>query len=327
MGQDFALLIRAATHEGGGLGADDACELFAAMLAGAVGPHALSETFAVWRNRRTSLAETMGFMRALNAHAARLERPSEGPRPVILPACHGTRRQANLTALVALLLQRYEIPVLVHDVGSANAASANAVADTVADAPREHPITTADVLWELGIEPAVNIADAQARLRHDRIAYVPSVLLAPGLARLRASIAQDSWPTFAHAIGRLVDPFGGDGYRVIGAASAADLAALREFLPASGADALLFEGTEGEPFADPRRQARFEHLAAGVVTPCAEADAEVIGREFSLPVASDAVTTAAWIASVLAGTEPVPPSILAQLGCCLAGARRRRGTN
>ncbi len=109
---------------------------------------------------------------------------------------------------------------------------------------------------------------------------------------------------------------------MIGAPSVADLAAVREFLLASRTDALLFLGTEGEPYADPHRQTRLEHVAAGVVTLCADAEDESIEAEPSLPAASDAATIAGWIANVLAGALPVPPPLVMQLGCCLAGARR-----
>ena len=191
------------------------------------------------------------------------------------------------------------------------------------DGPTGHRVTTADVLCELGIEPATSLADVQTRLRHGKVAYSPVALLAQGLGRLLAAPTRDSLPTIAHLLALLIDPFAGDGYRVIGAPSAVDLAALGEFLLASRADALLFLGTEGEPFADPRRQSRLEHVAAGVVTTCADADGEGPEREPSLPASPDAPATAAWIANVLAGTEPVPPPLVTQLGCCLAGARRR----
>jgi anthranilate phosphoribosyltransferase len=240
----------------------------------------------------------------------------------LLPAYHGTRQQANLTALVALLLKRYEIPVLVHGPGRIRVAvtGGERSADAAPDDVSAGLVRTADVLWELGIEPAASLTDAQARLRHDGIAYVSSTVLTPGLARLFAS--PHSLPTFAHSIALLIDPFGGGGYRVIGAASADELAAMRAFVLASRTDALLFEGTEGEPFADPRRQTRLEHVSGGVVTLCADIEADGIDREPPLPAASDAAATATWIANVLAGTEPVPPPIIMQLGCCLAGARR-----
>ena len=164
-------------------------------------------------------------MRALDAHTARLEDPSEGPRPVLLPTYHGTWRHANLTALVALLLQRYEIPVLVHGLGRVDVGSGRRRSRRRCGAgdASQRPVMTADVLWELGVEPATSLADAQARLRYDNIAYVPSALLAPGLARLFTPPTRDSLPTVAHSVALLIDPFGGDGYRVIGAASAHDM--------------------------------------------------------------------------------------------------------
>jgi len=322
MPPDNELLIRAAARDGGGLGTEEAGVLFAAMLAGEVAPHELSRILAAWRGRRASLAEVTGFVRALDAHTGRLEKPHDGPRPVLLPAYHGTLRQANLTALVALLLKRYEIPVLVHGLGGAGAAVAGSGRGAGPDDASASLVNTADVLWELGIEPAASLADAQARLRHDGIAFVPSEVLAPGLARLCAGTPRDSLPTIAQSVAMLMDPFGGDGYRVIGTASADDLAVIREFLLVSRTDALLFEGAEGEPFADPRRQTPLEHVAAGSATLCADAEAHDVNREPSLPAAPDAASTATWIANVLAGSEPVPPPIIAQLGCCLAGARR-----
>lgn len=311
-----ARLISVAASEGPELGTDDACALFAAMLAGEIAARELSAILAAWQGKRASLAAVTGFVQALDACTLRLERPTEGPRPVLLPAYCGTRRQPNLSALVALLLQRYETPVLVHGPDRADAATRDA-ANAAPDGAIASSVTTADVLWELGVERAANLADAQARLRHDGIAYVPSDVLAPGLAPLLASPS-----TIVQAIAMLIDPFAGHGYRVIGAASAADLVVLREFLQSSRTDALLFPGTEGEPFANPHSQTRLEDVAGGAVSVCAEAEADRIGRELSLPAASDAATTAAWITNVLAGTEPVPPSIIVQLGCCLAGARR-----
>jgi anthranilate phosphoribosyltransferase len=323
MAPDNALLVKAATREGGELGAEDACALFAAMLAGEVAAPELSAILAAWEDRRASLAEIIGFMRALDAHTGRLEVSREGPRSVVLPAARGTLRRANLTALLALLLKRYETPVLVHGLDGMDAAPGGgerraAVPPRGANAG---PVTTAQVLWELGIEPAASLADAQARLRHDGIAYVPLAVLAPGLARLLAT-PRPSPPAIARMVAMLIDPFAGDGYRVIGAAPADDLAAIREFLLAARTDALLFPGTEGEPFADPRGRAPLEHVARGVAASCVDVEAEESGHEASLPEATDPVTTAAWIARVLAGTEPVPPPIIAQLGCCLAGARR-----
>ena len=302
-------------------GVEEACRVFAAMLALEVAPRELATFLAAWRGRRAALAETTGFMRALDAHVGRLEMPRDRPRPVLLPAYHGARRQSNLTALVALLLQRYGGSVLVHGHSGADA-TPSAGDEAAANGIDIGGVTTADVLWELGIEPAASLADAQARLVHDRIAYVPAAVLAPGLVRLLAPPAPLSRWTPGFALAKLIDPFGGDGFRVVGVSPSDDSAAMREFLIASRGDALFFPGAEGEPFADPRDPPQLEHVAAGVATPCADAETGAGAGETALPEALDAPGIAAWIARVLAGSEAVPAPIIAQLACCLNGARR-----
>lgn len=323
MPPDSALLSRAAARDGVELGADDARALFAAMLAGEVAPRELSAILAAWRDRRVSRGEISGFVRALDAHAGRLEAPPDGPRTVVLATAQGTLRQANLTALLALLLKRYETPVLVHGAGGLPATTTSGEGPIAArGGALAGPVTTAQVLWELGIEAAASLADAQSRLRHDGIVYLPWAVLAPGLARLQELSPRQALPAIARVPATLIDPFAGDGFRVIGAAGADDLAAAREFLLASRTDGLLFPGTEGEPFPDPRGHTPLEHVTRGVATLCSDAEVGGGGKPPSLPGTIDPVSTATWIESVLAGSEPVPPSIVVQLGCCLAGARR-----
>ena len=85
---------------------------------------------------------------------------------------------------------------------------------------------------------------------------------------------------------------------------------------------LLLLGTEGEPFANPRRQVQIETFADGVGTVCADTETCSVTRLPVLPAAIDARTAAAWITQALAGSTPVPAPIIAQLACCLQGTRR-----
>ena len=241
-------------------------------------------------------AEIIGFMREVDAHVGRLAAPRDRPRPVVLPSYGGARRQPNLTPLLALLLNRYGVPVLIHGVAGADPARAG--------------VTTAEILLELGIEPSATLADAQTRLDYDSVAYVPDAVLAPGLA------------SFTERFARLIDPFGGDGYRVIGVAQADDLPPMRELLAAAHANALLLCGVEGEPVADPRRQPLIEKFENGARSTCADPETDAPAMPPRLPAAIDAATTAAWIDRALSGEEPVPDPIVTQLGCCLEGARR-----
>lgn len=263
----------------------------------------------------TALADEIDFLRALDARAGRLEMPRDRPRPVLLPSYCGTRTQPNLTALVALLLRRYGVPVLVHGPKAGSETTFSEAGKVVSD-----PTFTADVLWELGIEPAGSRTDAREHLLHDGIAYVPIEVLVPGFAQrvatCEATLGRSLLPTLA----ALFDPFGGDGFRVIGAVGEEELAATRAWLIATRGDALLFRGVEGEPFADPRRQPRLEHVASGAASVCV--DAEGPAKEPALPSALDASSIAAWITQAMAGSVPLPPPIVAELGCCLNGARR-----
>jgi anthranilate phosphoribosyltransferase len=264
-----------------------------------------------------ALADEVGFLRAPDADGAPLEMPRDRPRPVLLPSYRGTRAHPNLTALVALLLRRYGVPVLVHGP-RAGIAPAGATAGTGGP----DPTRTAEVLWELGIEPAGSRADARERLLHDGIAYAPVDVLAPGFAQRVAAREGALGRPLLPVLATLLDPFAGDGFRVIGAEGADEIAAVRSWLIATRGDALLFHGCEGEPFPDPNRQPRVEHVSAGAATVCADADAPGAAPAALLPDTLDAPGVAAWIARALAGSVPLPPPIVAELGCCLNGARR-----
>lgn len=269
------------------------------------------------------LSEASAFLQTPEAGTVRLEMPQERPRPVVLPAWRATRFEPGLVAPLALLLQRYGVPVLMHGPAAKTATGASDTTSSDHGARLCDPVSTAAVLWELGIEPATSSADAQARLLHDGLVYVPIDVLAPGVVAFVARRAQSRGRELLPLVAALVDPFGGDGFRVIGAASAADLALIRAHLVAARGDALLFCDAQGEPFAGPHRQPRLEHIAAGVASVCVEADAADSVSAPSLPTAMEAATTAAWITQALAGSVPLPPPIVALLGCCLNGARRQ----
>lgn len=259
-----------------------------------------------------SLGAALEFARALDDATGRIDSPADRPRPVVLPCYAGTRRQRNLTALFALLLRRFGVPVIVHGPDDATAASSRAGG---------RPVATIDILRELAIEPAASLAEARTRLARDRLAVVTVQVLAPRFAAmLAAQRGREGAPTLG-AMARLLDPCVGDAYRVIGVARAEELPPMRALLAATHADAMLLVGAEGEPFADPAAQPVIEQVARGVATRCAEAEAAASGGE-PLAAASDAGSTAAWISRALAGEEPVPAPIVVQLACCLHGAQR-----
>ncbi|RTL01673.1 MAG: DNA-binding protein YbiB, partial [Neisseriaceae bacterium] len=92
----------------------EAYELFGAILDGGVPDLELGAILIALRVKSEAEDELRGFYRAADERLIRLDKPSGRLTPVVIPSYNGARHQANLTALLALLLQRFHIPVLIH---------------------------------------------------------------------------------------------------------------------------------------------------------------------------------------------------------------------
>jgi len=326
MGTDYAPWIREigrGSHGARSLGREDARALMAAMLAGEVPDLELGAILIAMRLKGESLDETLGFLDALAPSVAALDAPPERPRPVVLPSYNGARRGANLTPLLALLLARYGVPVLVHGLAGGEdsyAGDDDAPGDPAASYGR---VTSASILWELGVAPSPTHVDAMHRLRRGGVAYLPVEVLSPGLARLLDLRTRVGLRSAAHSLAKLVDPFGGCSVRVVSVSHPDYLVRMREVLEATGADAMLMRGTEGEPYANPKRQPRLEIYAHGRPVRVVEPEEGTLATLPSLPASSDAVTTAHWTAEALAGAHALPAPIVVQLSCLLEAALDR----
>ena len=289
--------------DGADLSEHDAQLLFGAMLDGGVPELELGALLLALRMKPAALSELAGFAGALNERLFRLAAPPAKAIPVVLPSYGGARDQPNLLPLLALLLQRFGVPVLVHGMlhGEGNVASAY-------------------VFRELGVMPCANLAQAQDVLAKTGLAFVPAAVLAPGLAELLALRGRLGVRTVAHAVARMLDPFESDSLRVVGVARESKLDLKREFLLASGAHALLLLGAQGEPYADPVNRPRIEHLYEGNAEVLFEAETATLKKIATLPETTDAASTAAWIRRALAGETPVPLPLVNQLATCLYAA-------
>ncbi len=295
--------------------------LFAAMLDGEVPDLERGAILVAMRIKGESLAESLGFLDALGARAARVAAPGDRPRPVVLASYNGARRGPNLTPLVALLLARYGVPVLVHGLAGAGSLDAGGGDDDAPDDASYGRVTSARILNELGVPPSPTVIDAEARLRRSGVAYLPTSVLSPGLARLLATRERLGVRSSAHNVVKLLDPFGGAAVRVVSVSHPDYLDRMREVLAATAADAMLLRGTEGEPFANPKRCPRIELFLRGELARCTEAEEGAIEAVPALPDGSDAQATAEWIGEALAGSQAVPAPIVQQLGCLLEAAR------
>ena len=278
----------------------EAYELFGAILDGGVPDLELGAILIALRVKSEAEDELRGFYRAADERLIRLDKPSGRLTPVVIPSYNGARHQANLTALLALLLQRFHIPVLIHGPLEGMGRTG-----------------TATILRELGILPAVTLAKAQEAMRRDGLAFVPTQVVAPGLANLLSMRQRLGVRNSGHTLIKMIDPFAGDSVRLVSVSHPDYLQKMRDFFTGSDANVLLLRGTEGEAFANPKRRPQLELMKDGRHDILFEAEVGPIATLPKLPEAIDAHTTANWIRAALTGQAPLPTPLVNQLACCL----------
>lgn len=282
---------------------ENAQQLYAAMLDGGVPELELGAILLGLRVKGESLEEMLGFIEALDQRTTQLDLPHGRVRPVVLPSYNGARKEANLTPLLALLLQRFGVPVLVHGLLEGFGR-----------------ITSGHIFRELGIMPSATTAQAQSTLENKGLAFVPLSAISPGIHNLLALRSRMGVRNSAHSLVKLIDPFNGEGVLVAAATHPEFIDLMRNILLAQGQRAILLRGTEGEPFANPKRRPRLEYVHGNGTDILFEAEHDSLRSLPNLPDAFDAVATARWIRRVLDHQLPLPKPIANQLACCLYAA-------
>lgn len=279
---------------------EDAAQLYAAMLDGGIPDLELGAIIIGLRVKGESQDEMLGFLDAIDQRTQFLNPPAGRGRPVVLPTYNGARKEANLTPLLALLLQRFGVPVLVHGLLEGFGR-----------------VTTGHIFRELGIMPQSSVAQAQHELNEKNLAFLPLTALNPGLHSLLGLRSRLGVRNSAHSLVKLLNPFRGESLLVAPATHPDFIDLMRGLLVERGDCGLLLRGTEGEPYANPKRRPRLEHIQGGVASLLFEAERESLRALPNLPDAPDAAGTAQWIRRVLDKQIPVPLPIANQLACCL----------
>jgi anthranilate phosphoribosyltransferase len=291
-----------------GRGSEGACDLplveaqqlYGAILDGGVPDLELGAIAIALRLKGETVDEMVGFLSASYERLYALRLPPGRLRPVVIPTYNGSRKGANLTPLLALLLQRFGVPVVVHGL--------------IEGFGR---VTTAQILREFGLLPSTSHLQAQQTLDESGLVFVPLALIAPGLSLQLALRSRLGLRNSAHSLVKMLDPFKGGGLLLAAATHPEYLEMMRDVLAALGANALLLRATEGEPFANPKRRPRIDYLHDGDHAILFEAEHDSLKRLPNLPESGDAKTTADWMRRVLCGESALPPPIANQLACCL----------
>ena len=217
------------------LSIDDAHSLFSAVLTEQVPDLELGAILLSLRIKGESDDELLGFCHAMQ-ETTRTITPTQR-RLVVLPSYNGVRRQPNLLPLLALMLRDAGLAVLIHG---------------------RHDFDNRENPWPLfhacGIPSATSLHDIHQQIASNGIALTNIELLNPELNRLLSLRGRLGVRNTAHTLCKLLDPCPGHSIRVVNVTHPEYLIRMGALLQAQQATALLMRGTEGEPFANPKRR-------------------------------------------------------------------------
>ena len=232
------------------LSMSDAEVLFRAMLHGEVPDLELGAILLSLRIKGESDEELLGFCKAMQDTTRSIDHPSQSQPIVILPTYNGTRRQPNLLPLLAFMLRDAGLPVLIH--GRHDFAN------------RENPFP---LFHACGIDSAQTLEAVNQQLSNQGIALTGVDVLNPELDRLLALRGRLGLRNPAHTLCKLLDPCPGHSIRVVNVTHPEYLIRMASLLKAQKSTALLMRGTEGEPFANPKRRPELSGFHDGETVP------------------------------------------------------------
>lgn len=282
----------------------DAYALMQAILSGAASDLEIGAAVLALRMKGESVDELQGFLRAAHEHCAFVASTDSNKPTVVIPSYNGARKLPNLVPLLAMLLSRAGVNVLVHGVEQ--------------DAAR---VTTCAIFKALGL-PVITQAEAlhqvQAAWHTHEPVFVSIKALSPALAKLLAVRQVVGVRNSAHTLVKLLAPCATPCLRLANYTHPEYAISMSELLLRdANANTLLLRGTEGEAVADARRVQGMDFFSGGVKQEIVAAHQGVVSSLPLLPREIDAVTTATYIQSLLAGEHPVPEPIQQQVDAAL----------
>ena len=269
------------------LSTTDARELFAAMLAGDVPDLELGAILLSLRIKGESDDELLGFCQAMQATTHGIA--ATGQPLVVLPTYNGVRRQPNLLPLLAFMLRDAGLSVLIHGRHDFD--------------NRENPFPLFNAC---GINPACSLERINQDLAESRMALADVELLNPALNRLLALRSRLGLRNPAHTLCKLLDPCPGTSIRVVNVTHPEYLIRMSTLLKQQQTTAMLMRGTEGEPFANPKRRPEllgFHHGEAITLYPAEEGGTPPIP---GWPESADFDQNVGLIQTLIAKPETIP---------------------
>ena len=277
------------------LTSNEAENLFTAMLQGAIPELELGAILLALRIKSESDDELIGFCRAMQQSTHSLKLNTNEPI-VVLPSYNGVRRQPNLLPLLALLLKNAGLKVLIHGRHDFD--------------NRENPFP---LFKAFDINLAKSVVEAEAKINDTGIALIDIELLNPGLTRLLNLRRRLGVRNTAHTLCKLIDPCPDQSIRVVNVTHPEYLVRMTSLLSTQGSRAMLLRGTEGEPFANPRRRPELLGFKNGVVELLFTAQEGGAPPINGWPETADFDENVQLIQHLLADTSRIPQPILDQV--------------
>ena len=268
-------------------------DLMGQLLDGVVSDVEVGAFCAAMRIKGETPEEMSGFLDALHE---RLPDWSCTAPTVVIPSYNGARRLPVLTPLLAGLLAREGLAVLLHGTST-----------------EDRRVSSESVLRELRWP----VLDAPREIAAGEVAFIPTGHLHAGLQRLLAVRRQIGLRNSAHSLVKLLQPLRGPALLVSSYTHPEYATSMADTLSRQGTRALLLRGLEGEPVADPRRQPAIDAFVHGQRHALVTAQTGPLTELPFLPTTVQADATAAYTAAVLAGEQPVPAPIAAQVRAVL----------
>jgi anthranilate phosphoribosyltransferase len=279
-------------------------ELFSAIFANQIGDLELGAILLALRVKGESLTEIQGAMSALhqaNCNAAK-HIPTDKTKPVvIIPSYNGARLQANLTPLLACVIADAGVQVIVHGVEQDDAR-----------------ITSAEVFRDLGLPPVSNFEEVQACFERNVPAFIPIRIASPALHHLLELRRRMGVRNISHTLAKMFNPTKRpDAIRLTAFTHPEFNTLQHEYFVNSGETAFVMRATEGECTANTKRQQPIDLVSAGQVSIVVPGQVSAMPLPPALPPAQDAVATAKWTQSVLAGERELPQALSDQIRAIL----------
>lgn len=165
--------------------------------------------------------------------------------------------------------------------------------------------------------PVGSVQQAQQMLASDGLVFLPLNALTPGLHNLLSMRGRLGVRNSAHSLVKMLNPFPGAAVLTAPATHPDYITLMRSLFQERHEHALLFRGTEGEPFANPKRRPRLEYIHSGLCDILFEAEHDSLRGLPNLPESLDAGGTARWMRRILEKQLPLPKPIGNQLASLL----------